>query len=72
MIITYGLISRELYRGIQFELSQNKETTGEIPLKSNPNGLKLPVQIYWTSSGDGNRFVIFLTSQRGASLKGSG
>ncbi|XP_061571627.1 cholecystokinin receptor-like [Cololabis saira] len=28
MIIAYGLISRELYRGIQFELSQNKETTG--------------------------------------------
>ncbi|XP_072230739.1 cholecystokinin receptor-like [Leuresthes tenuis] len=27
MIIAYGLISRELYRGIQFELSQNKETT---------------------------------------------
>ncbi|XP_041835240.1 cholecystokinin receptor isoform X2 [Melanotaenia boesemani] len=25
MIIAYGLISRELYRGIQFELSQNKE-----------------------------------------------
>uniref|UniRef100_A0A3B3YZZ6 Gastrin/cholecystokinin type B receptor n=1 Tax=Poecilia mexicana TaxID=48701 RepID=A0A3B3YZZ6_9TELE len=30
MIIAYGLISRELYRGIQFELSQNKETAGEI------------------------------------------
>ncbi|XP_013866140.1 cholecystokinin receptor isoform X2 [Austrofundulus limnaeus] len=29
MIIAYGLISRELYRGIQFELSQNKETTGQ-------------------------------------------
>ncbi|KAF6733363.1 Cholecystokinin receptor [Oryzias melastigma] len=28
MITAYGLISRELYRGIQFELSQNKETTG--------------------------------------------
>uniref|UniRef100_A0A3B4WKD0 Gastrin/cholecystokinin type B receptor n=1 Tax=Seriola lalandi dorsalis TaxID=1841481 RepID=A0A3B4WKD0_SERLL len=29
MIIAYGLISRELYRGIQFELSQNAETTGQ-------------------------------------------
>lgn len=29
MIIAYGLISRELYRGMQFELSQNTETTGE-------------------------------------------
>uniref|UniRef100_A0A3Q2QFF7 Gastrin/cholecystokinin type B receptor n=1 Tax=Fundulus heteroclitus TaxID=8078 RepID=A0A3Q2QFF7_FUNHE len=29
MIVAYGLISRELYRGIQFELSQNKETTGQ-------------------------------------------
>ncbi|XP_007577763.1 cholecystokinin receptor-like [Poecilia formosa] len=29
MIIAYGLISRELYRGIQFELSQNKETAGQ-------------------------------------------
>uniref|UniRef100_A0A8C7YR18 Gastrin/cholecystokinin type B receptor n=1 Tax=Oryzias sinensis TaxID=183150 RepID=A0A8C7YR18_9TELE len=29
MITAYGLISRELYRGIQFELSQNKETTGQ-------------------------------------------
>ncbi|KAI3366070.1 hypothetical protein L3Q82_009892, partial [Scortum barcoo] len=29
MIIAYGLISRELYRGIQFELGQNTETTGQ-------------------------------------------
>lgn len=29
MIIAYGLISRELYRGMQFELSQNTETAGE-------------------------------------------
>ncbi|KAK2856796.1 hypothetical protein Q5P01_005531 [Channa striata] len=29
MIIAYGLISRELYRGIQFELSQNRETAGQ-------------------------------------------
>ncbi|XP_071757302.1 cholecystokinin receptor-like [Centroberyx gerrardi] len=28
MIIAYGLISRELYRGIQFELGQSRETTG--------------------------------------------
>lgn len=30
MIVAYGLISRELYRGIQFELGQNAENTGEI------------------------------------------
>ncbi|XP_041822322.1 cholecystokinin receptor [Chelmon rostratus] len=29
MIIAYGLISRELYRGIRFELSQSRETTGQ-------------------------------------------
>ncbi|XP_044044123.1 cholecystokinin receptor-like [Siniperca chuatsi] len=29
MIVAYGLISRELYRGIQFELGQNRETTGK-------------------------------------------
>ncbi|KAJ8350808.1 hypothetical protein SKAU_G00259380 [Synaphobranchus kaupii] len=28
MIIAYGLISRELYRGIQFELNQKKESSG--------------------------------------------
>ncbi|XP_047211713.1 cholecystokinin receptor-like isoform X2 [Girardinichthys multiradiatus] len=39
MIIAYGLISRELYRGIQFELSQNKETTGQ----KNGAGRVMPV-----------------------------
>ncbi|XP_038573366.1 cholecystokinin receptor [Micropterus salmoides] len=29
MIVAYGLISRELVRGIQFELGQNRETTGK-------------------------------------------
>ncbi|KAG7261645.1 hypothetical protein CRUP_036424, partial [Coryphaenoides rupestris] len=29
MIVAYGLISRELYRGIQFETEQNGESTGE-------------------------------------------
>ncbi|XP_065808117.1 cholecystokinin receptor-like [Labrus bergylta] len=29
MIIAYGLISRELYRGMQFEFGHNKETTGQ-------------------------------------------
>ncbi|MBN3281004.1 CCKAR protein, partial [Polyodon spathula] len=29
MIIAYGLISRELYRGIQFELDQKKEISGQ-------------------------------------------
>ncbi|XP_028656377.1 cholecystokinin receptor-like [Erpetoichthys calabaricus] len=36
MIIAYGLISRELYRGIQFELSQKKEATAH---KNGINGL---------------------------------
>lgn len=34
MIIAYGLISRELYRGIQFELGQNTESTGETQQKA--------------------------------------
>ena len=29
MIVAYGLISRELYRGIQFEMGQKKESTSE-------------------------------------------
>lgn len=33
MIVAYGLISRELYRGIQFELGQNKDSAGEIRQK---------------------------------------
>ncbi|MBN3303481.1 CCKAR protein, partial [Amia calva] len=36
MIIAYGLISRELYRGIQFELDQKKKASG---LKNGLNGL---------------------------------
>lgn len=28
MIIAYGLISRELYRGIQFEMEQKKDSSG--------------------------------------------
>lgn len=34
MIIAYGLISRELYRGIQFELEQKKGQCGELFMKS--------------------------------------
>lgn len=41
MIVAYGLISRELYRGMQFELSQSTETTGEIHHKFNPNRKKV-------------------------------
>ena len=29
MIVAYGLISRELYRGIQLEMGQKRESTGE-------------------------------------------
>ncbi|XP_031707503.1 cholecystokinin receptor-like isoform X2 [Anarrhichthys ocellatus] len=29
MIVAYGLISRELFRGMQFELGHNRETTGQ-------------------------------------------
>ncbi|XP_028837708.1 cholecystokinin receptor-like [Denticeps clupeoides] len=36
MIIAYGLISRELYRGIQFELEQKKEASG---VKNDVNGM---------------------------------
>ncbi|KAL4656971.1 cholecystokinin receptor-like, partial [Arapaima gigas] len=36
MIIAYGLISRELYRGIQFELEQKKESNGQ---KNGLNGM---------------------------------
>lgn len=31
MIVAYGLISRELYRGMKFELDQNRENSGETP-----------------------------------------
>uniref|UniRef100_A0A8C7WRD0 Gastrin/cholecystokinin type B receptor n=1 Tax=Oryzias sinensis TaxID=183150 RepID=A0A8C7WRD0_9TELE len=30
MIIAYGLISRELYRGIRFEMGQKKDSTGQV------------------------------------------
>ncbi len=29
MIVAYGLISRELYRGIHFEMGHKKDSTGE-------------------------------------------
>lgn len=29
MIVAYGLISRELYKGIHFEMGNKKESTGE-------------------------------------------
>lgn len=29
MIVAYGLISRELYKGIHFEMGHKKESTGE-------------------------------------------
>lgn len=36
MIVAYGLISRELFRGIQFELGQNKDDkAGELHQKYN-------------------------------------
>ncbi|XP_068165708.1 cholecystokinin receptor-like [Antennarius striatus] len=37
MIVAYGLISRELYRGMQFEVNQSKETTGQ------KNGVGRPI-----------------------------
>lgn len=46
MIIAYGLISRELYRGIQFELGQNTESSGEIQQKSKLNFSK-PFNLHW-------------------------
>lgn len=32
MIVAYGLISRELYRGIHFEMGHKKDSTGEATL----------------------------------------
>lgn len=37
MIIAYGLISRELYRGMQFEMGQNTEGAGELQHKFKPS-----------------------------------
>lgn len=37
MIIAYGLISRELYRGMQFEVGQNTESAGELQHKFKPS-----------------------------------
>ncbi|XP_046887528.1 cholecystokinin receptor-like [Hypomesus transpacificus] len=37
MIVAYGLISRELYRGIQFELGQNREAMGLKNCANNNN-----------------------------------
>ncbi|XP_012695964.1 cholecystokinin receptor-like [Clupea harengus] len=38
MIVAYGLISRELYRGIQFELDQKKEASGAKNGVVSPSG----------------------------------
>uniref|UniRef100_A0A8K9X5U2 Gastrin/cholecystokinin type B receptor n=1 Tax=Oncorhynchus mykiss TaxID=8022 RepID=A0A8K9X5U2_ONCMY len=35
MIVAYGLISRELCRGMKFELDQNRESSGETPTPHN-------------------------------------
>ncbi|KAM4609418.1 cholecystokinin receptor [Polymixia lowei] len=40
MIVAYGLISRELYRGIQFEMDQKKESTSEARNAAQSEGLK--------------------------------
>ncbi|XP_030642829.1 cholecystokinin receptor [Chanos chanos] len=47
MIIAYGLISRELYRGIQFELEQKKEQEGV------KNGLSVAAASSSGDDGDG-------------------
>lgn len=54
MITAYGLISRELYRGIQFELSQSRETTGETHQKSNPDSKRLSARIDLAQMGHEN------------------
>nr|XP_006011957.1 PREDICTED: cholecystokinin receptor-like [Latimeria chalumnae] len=46
MIIAYGLISRELYRGIQFEMDQKKEAN------AHKNGVTNPASMS-TEDGDG-------------------
>lgn len=60
MIIAYGLISRELYRGIQFELGQNTETTGEIHHKFYPNCKRLFVHTDLTHTADENIYFTFI------------
>ncbi|OCT93497.1 cholecystokinin receptor [Xenopus laevis] len=47
MIVAYGLISRELYRGIQFEMDLNKEA------KAHKNGVPTPTTIPSGDEGDG-------------------
>ncbi|KAM4795111.1 LOW QUALITY PROTEIN: gastrin/cholecystokinin type B receptor [Rhinophrynus dorsalis] len=47
MIVAYGLISRELYRGIQFEMDLNKEA------KAHKNGVAFPTTAPNCDEGDG-------------------
>eukprot|EP00079_Xenopus_tropicalis_P019866 XP_012810070.1 PREDICTED: cholecystokinin receptor [Xenopus tropicalis] len=47
MIVAYGLISRELYRGIQFEMDLNKEA------KAHKNGVPAPATVPSGDEGDG-------------------
>lgn len=37
MSIAYGMISRELFRGMQFEMSESREPTGEIRHELSPD-----------------------------------
>lgn len=63
MIIAYGLISRELYRGMQFELGQNTESSGEIQQKSNAKNTLFSlqwlagIQIFYTSQNQGDALI---------------
>lgn len=62
MMVAYGLISRELYRGIRFELDIKGDTAGEGPLAQIPVGphgavattvFRLPHSSPWWRQGRG-------------------
>lgn len=65
MIVAYGLISRELYRGIQFELGQNKDDkAGEIHQKYNRACENVYIQIFLLHSKTVQCFKVIALSNR--------
>ncbi|XP_067889063.1 cholecystokinin receptor-like [Heterodontus francisci] len=51
MVVAYGLISRELYRGIQFEMNQKKEMKASSALLTNGN---VPFLVHTNGAGGSN------------------
>lgn len=58
MVIAYGLISRELVRGMSFESNQSKETTGESRHTVGPKGKGLFVRCGFFSHRGSNPLLI--------------